>query len=171
MVFPRRLPSGWKMADSGGSKIAAKCCKSTYMFCVSCFSSYRSLSSALALRKLRGDKSRRVTMTAWQTRSWLPTFSTRPPSLPQQTNDRETLQHLRLRLHSAGETPHSRLRRFCDRAIPAHGLAGVYDFLLFGFAFCKRQSRSKRCGVGRQREDCTHRNGLNSGWRIHFGYR
>jgi hypothetical protein len=32
MVFPRRLPSGWKMADFSGSKTAANCCKSTYLF-------------------------------------------------------------------------------------------------------------------------------------------
>ena len=33
MVFPRELPSGWKIADFSGSKTAANCCKSTYIFC------------------------------------------------------------------------------------------------------------------------------------------
>jgi hypothetical protein len=48
MVFPRKLPSGKKMADSGGSKIAAKCCKSTYTFCVGYIrSSLKSLAAFL----------------------------------------------------------------------------------------------------------------------------
>lgn len=97
--------------------------------------------------------------------------SHRDPSFPQPPNNRETLQHLRLRLPSAWETPHRRSRRFCDRATAGHGLAGVYDFLLFGFAFCKRKPQSKRCGIGGQGDDCTHWHGLDSGWRIHYGHR
>ena len=34
MMFPGEFPLGQKMADSIGSKTAANCCKSTYMFCV-----------------------------------------------------------------------------------------------------------------------------------------
>jgi len=32
--FPWEFPSGWKSAESSGSKIAANCCKSTYIVCV-----------------------------------------------------------------------------------------------------------------------------------------
>ena len=38
-VFPRKFPSAWKTVECSGSKTAANCCKSTYIFGVGYISS------------------------------------------------------------------------------------------------------------------------------------